>query len=154
MTDEKAPAVVEPEVASTTAPEATELRIVHEVNERRISAAFTSPFPPAAELERLKTVDPRLVSLLIESYKAEIDHRHAMERGDLEAQASLAKRGQIFGYSMALASLVAGVALVLYGASAAGVAALIGSVAAVAGPFIYRAIVDRRSGPNEGLSGE
>src|SRR5689334_19649349 len=80
-----------------------------------ITAQFRfGPLPPPEEMERYKKIDPRINAALIEAFREQWKHRHAIENKDTDAfhknvryELSIQKLGLWLGWFLAAAILVA-----------------------------------------------
>ncbi|MCW5981466.1 MAG: DUF2335 domain-containing protein [Bryobacteraceae bacterium] len=108
--------------------------------------------PPVQLLQHYENIVPGAAEKLLKSYLDYGEHRRAMQRRAQDAQFELAKeelklqgRGQLYGFLIALASVVGGFALATYGGQPAyGVILSGGSLAAVVAVFVTGRFTGRR----------
>ncbi len=65
------------------------------------------------------------------------DHRQRLEKGVVESNISDQRIGLIFGFIIAMTSIIGGIYLAANGKSAAGLTAILGALAALVGVFVY-----------------
>ena len=97
----------------------------------------SSPFPPAAELERYESIYPGFSEKLMERYIKQSDHRMALENKVIDSGIRNSARGQIFAFILAMLTIVIGAALIFFNKDAVGIAAILGALATLVGIFIY-----------------
>jgi uncharacterized membrane protein len=105
-----------------------------------VPGASGPALPSPEDLKEYDAAHPGLGRQIIEMVQAEQRHLHDMER----AEVSLSRRGQLFGFIIAISFLVASAVLVALGYSVAGT--IIGSVDLVALTTVF--VVGRRSQDN------
>lgn len=76
---------------------------------------FSGPLPPPSILREYNDVIPGTGEVLIDSFLTQGNHRRSMEKYQIEAIVNEGRRGQIFGFSIALIVLAMAFASVLLG---------------------------------------
>ena len=64
-------------------------------------------------------------------------HRHELESTVIKGNASNERRGQLFAFVLAMTAILSGVGLILGGRDTQGLTAILGTLGALAGVFIY-----------------
>lgn len=127
--------------------EGIEGEIVSEEEQGILRAAAyrsVSPIPPPAWMERYNQIVPGSAQHMMNDMHAQSAHRREIERKESQAEISLAKRGQLFGFITACAGfvvvmigMVGGLALVYAGISlGGGIALVLLSLACIAAVFV------------------
>lgn len=112
---------------------------------QEMSVQFSGPIPPPALLKQYNEALPDGAERIVQMAEQQSAHRRAMET-----------RGQFFGFSLALIVLVGAIVLIALDKKVEGLIALVGSVATLAGLFVYRESQERKQlpAPRELPSGE
>lgn len=107
-------------------------------------AFFRGPLPPPALLEQFDRIEPGAADRIIQMAEQEQAHRHELESRRHEHEAaiergnqSLERRGQTFGFVLALIVLLGGLTLLVLGQSVQGFALVIGDGIALISLFLY-----------------
>ncbi len=100
-------------------------------------AHYSSPFPPAAELERYESVYPGFSEKLMERYIKQSEHRMALENKVIDSGIRNSARGQTFAFILAMVTILIGATLIFFNKDAVGIAAILGALATLVGIFIY-----------------
>jgi uncharacterized membrane protein len=108
------------------------------------SVSYSGPLPHPALLAKYNEVIPNGAERIMAMAERQSIHRESIEAkvvaGNLASQA----RGSIFAFIICLVSLIGGFALILTGKSVDGLVAIISSLAALAGVFVYGKYQQRR----------
>lgn len=110
-----------------------------------ISASlFSGPIPPPALMKEYAEIDPGFPIRFIEIFERQQTHDHAVERAVIENNReiilnnqNLERRGQLFGFILALLGLFAGITAAFLGLQLAGGIIGAGGLALLAGVFVY-----------------
>jgi len=124
---------------------------------RQISAeSYSGPLPQPEELGKYESILPGAADRIITMAEQEQAQRHNAERTFLELrrlniQADYARsnRGLYLGAAVALAIVAAGALMAYLGQSAEAVAVVVGTIAGVAGVFVYGAQTRRRDNDDD-----
>jgi uncharacterized membrane protein len=98
---------------------------------------FKGPIPHPSLLAQYNDVIPDAASRILGMAEREQEHRHTMEKHLLESSEKRAKSGLRFGFILALGLSVGAIYLLSIGQSVEGLATIFGTIATVAGAFIY-----------------
>lgn len=125
--DQPVPEVVQGEVI-----DAAVERVVQIVVSR-----FSGPLPPPSVLGAYESLSPGLTDRIVEMAEREQAHRHRMDDETVKEETKLGKRGQLFGFIIAIAGLATAVVLG-WPAHQGGAAAVVGgaSLASLVAAFL------------------
>lgn len=98
---------------------------------------FAGPLPPPALLAEYDKVVPTAAERIIRMAEEQGAHRRSMEQQVIAHEITLARRGQISGFTLALIGLIGGFALLAAGKDGYGIAAVITSLATLAGVLVF-----------------
>jgi uncharacterized membrane protein len=105
---------------------------------------FSGPLPPASELEHYERIKAGLAERIVlmaerqlTMAEEQMKHRHALENKVINTGVRLSYLGLASGFFLGLSGLAAAVYLIQQGKELGGAAAFIGSLATLAGLFIY-----------------
>ena len=102
-----------------------------------LAAHYSSPLPPAAELERYEAIYPGFAERLMNRYEKQSDHRMELETKVIESGIKNSARGQVFAFVLASMTICVGAFLIYRNKDILGIAAILGSLATLVGVFIY-----------------
>ena len=102
-----------------------------------LAAHYSSPLPPAAELERYEVIYPGFAERLMNRYEKQSDHRMALETKVVESGIKNSARGQVFAFILASMTIGIGAFLIYQNKDILGIASILGSLATLVGVFIY-----------------
>lgn len=98
---------------------------------------FSGPLPPPELLARYNDAVPNGAERLLAMAERQSAHRESLEAAVVTANIHSQKRGTWFGFIIAMTAILGGIYLVVIGKSSQGLAAIISSLAALTGVFIY-----------------
>jgi uncharacterized membrane protein len=101
------------------------------------SVSFSGPLPHPAILEKYNEIIPGGAERILAMAEHQSAHREHLERTVVEGNVKSQARGTLYGFIICLVSIVGGFALLFEGKNAQGLAAIISSLAALAGVFVY-----------------
>ena len=112
---------------------------------RSVSASpFTGPIPPPALMREYAELDPEFPRRFIEIFERLQSHDHEVEKALLSSNKEiifgnqdLLRRGQLFGFVLALVGLIGGLIASFLGSPIAGSIIGAGGLALLAGVFVY-----------------
>ncbi|MDE0633948.1 MAG: DUF2335 domain-containing protein [Caldilineaceae bacterium] len=112
---------------------------------RSVSASlFTGPIPPPALMREYAELDPEFPRRFIEIFERQQSHDHEIEKALLSnnkeiilGNQGLLRRGQLFGFVLALVGLIGGLIASFLGSPIAGSIIGAGGLALLAGVFVY-----------------
>lgn len=106
---------------------------------RRVFAMemYAGPIPHPAILRQLEEVAPGAAQEILDDAHDQSQHRRAMERIQIESAISDGRRGQWFGFIIAMTVVLGSITLVALGHSIIGLAGLLTALAGLVGLFIY-----------------
>lgn len=107
------------------------------IRSTQVLAAYSGPFPPAAELERYEAIYPGFAERLMNRYEKQSDHRMELETKVIESGIKNSARGQVFAFILASLTICVGAFLIYRNKDILGIAAILGSLATLVGVFIY-----------------
>jgi uncharacterized membrane protein len=121
-----------PEIISELPPE-------HAAVVRRVFAMemYAGPIPHPAILGQLEGVIPGSAQQILDDAHDQSQHRRDMEKIQIEAAISDGRRGQWFGFIIAMTVVVGSITLIALGQSIIGLAGLITALVGLVGLFIY-----------------
>jgi uncharacterized membrane protein len=106
--------------------------------------SYEAPVPPPSMLRGYEDVVPGSAKQIMNDAHGQMVHRHGLENKQLDAAISNSKRGQWFGFIIAVLVIVGGVTLILADRSVEGLALILPGLAALAGTFVYSQIQQSR----------
>ncbi len=95
------------------------------------------PIPSATEMERYAQIDPTLPDRIMTMAENQSEHRQIIEKKAVSAAEKQRTLGTLCATVLGLAAIVSGTVCILAGYSAYGIAAILGTIATLAGAFIY-----------------
>lgn len=122
-----------PDEASRTVSE-SDIRKQMEVS---ISQMYMGRIPPASEFAKYEEVLPGSADRILKMAEKQSEHRRAMEDRTLAEGIKASRRGQIFGFILALVVVLVGCWLLIMEKNAWGLAAIIAEVVGLVGLFVY-----------------
>lgn len=119
-------------------------RVAEVVRQTLQVTSFSGPLPPPDQLEHYERIAPgiaeRIVAMAeqhVSMADRQMQHRHGLENRVVDSNIKLAKRGQIFAYSLGVIGLGGGMFLIHAGLELWGGTAFLGSLASLIAVFIY-----------------
>src|SRR5205807_6828551 len=76
--------------------------------------------PDPSRLKQYEEILPGLATEIVESFKKESEHRREQERKKLEAEITLKRTGQVFGFVIAISAIIGGTIAASHDAPLAG----------------------------------
>lgn len=104
---------------------------------KMVATHYSAPFPPATELERYEAVYPGFAEKLMERYVKQSEHRMSIENKVIDSGIKNSARGQFFAFALALITILIGAFLIYLNKDVLGIVAILSSLAALVGVFIY-----------------
>ena len=108
------------------------------------ASLFYGPIPPPALMREYAEFDPEFPRRFVEIFERQQTHDHEVEKAILSSNKEiilgnqdLLKRGQIFGFVLALVGLSGGLSAAFLGSPIAGSIIGAGGLALLAGVFVY-----------------
>jgi uncharacterized membrane protein len=101
------------------------------------SVSFSGPLPHPALLAKYNEVIPNGAERIMAMAERQSAHREALEAQVVAGNLASQKRGSIFAFIICMVALLGGFALIATGRNAGGLAAIISSLAVLAGVFVY-----------------
>ena len=98
---------------------------------------FVGPLPPPATLKQYDDVLPGGAERIMALAELQSAHRQELEKKVVDSNCRNERLGTVLGFILAMTALCGGFALVAYGKDAGGIAAIVTSLASLAGVFIY-----------------
>lgn len=99
--------------------------------------AYSGPIPPPQFLAQYELLVPGIAKKFLEEPHIEAEHRRVLEKMIGQEQIKLAKRGQLMAFSLAICCILGAFWTIFSGHSIEGLGALLFSIAAFTGIFIY-----------------
>ncbi len=146
MSEENKPPAAPPVPASEedviSIPDPIENRI--EFPQAISASLFSGPIPPPALMKEYAEINPEFPKRFFEVAEKQLAHDHAVEKEIIpsnkeivQTNQNLEKRGQFFGFVLALVGLVGGIIASLFGSPVFGGIIGAGGLALLAGVFVY-----------------
>jgi uncharacterized membrane protein len=104
----------------------------------------SGPLPPPATLEHYAQLIPGGGDRIAGWAEKQADHRRALEMKRIDADIRNETRGQLFAFTITMASLFAGTFLIYIGRDAYGLTLMLGELATLAGVFIYSNVSQKK----------
>ena len=108
------------------------------------TSLFSGPIPPPALMKEYAEIDPEFPRRFFEVADKQLAHDHAVEKDIIASNKeivlnnqNLEKRGQLFGFILALVGLFGGITASLFGSPIFGSIIGVGGLALLAGVFVY-----------------
>ena len=98
---------------------------------------YYGPIPSASGLARYEKVQPGAADRLIKMAENQAKHRQDIESKALSADIKSQHRGQIFGFSIFVLTIIIGFILILQDKEVIGIVSILGSLGAIIGLFVY-----------------
>lgn len=103
-----------------------------------------SILPPPEEMERYEKLCPGITQRLLEQFQKQGEHRMELEKSVITSGIKNSARGQIFAFILSLTVIIMGFVLILFNKGTAGIVAIVSSLAALVGIFIYGSEAKKR----------
>lgn len=107
-------------------------------NTQLVASVRSSIFPPPDEMRQYESMNPGTFKVLVDTYKAQSGHRIELESAVIQNDIITAKRGQIFGFIIAMTVIIGGFVLIGLDKDVLGIASILGALGVVVGLFISR----------------
>ena len=122
-------------------------------------SSYSGPLPPAQQLERYNQIFPGCADRIVTMAEKQSDHRQDLEKLELRVGISSERLGAVLAFLVVMSAIFGGLYLITIGKDAMGMAAIISSLAALAGVFVYGRHAqmkerDRKTAPFPPISGE
>ena len=104
---------------------------------RTEASFYRAPVPPPSTLQGYEDIVKGSAKQILDQSRDQTDHRMGLENRALDASISNAKRGQVFGFVIALAVIGVGAIAIFTGAGAVGLGLILPGLAALVGVFVY-----------------
>lgn len=108
------------------------------------ASLFSGPIPPPALMREYAELDPEFPRRFIEIFERQQSHDHEVEKAVITnnkeiilSNQEILKRGQLFGFVLALVGLIGGLIASFLGSPIAGSIIGAGGLALLAGVFVY-----------------
>ena len=105
---------------------------------------YSGPLPRPEDLAKYEQVLPGSADRIIRMAEQQATHRQNLEKLVVESNTGIQKWGLVCAFVIALSAIVGGVLLSLKGMSGAGLASIIGALAALVGVFVYGKSAQRK----------
>src|ERR1035437_9947708 len=114
----------------------------HQTTERELliqasSSSFSGPIPPPALLEKYNEIIPNGAERILAMAEKQSTHREYLEKRVVDGNVANQTRGSYFAFIICLIAIIGGVWLIHGGMNTAGLTSIIGSLATLAGVFVY-----------------
>ena len=101
------------------------------------SVSFSGPLPPPGLLARYNDVIPNGAERIMAMAERQSAHRESLEAKVVEGNVASQARGSNYAFIICLTTIVGGFVMIGMGKSIYGISAVIGSLATLAGVFIF-----------------
>ncbi|MBF0239768.1 MAG: DUF2335 domain-containing protein [SAR324 cluster bacterium] len=125
------------------------------ITQQSIQAHFSGPLPPPDVMESYKRIYPASIEIIFEHFRNEQNHRHELEKRQLEAnieiireEQNLYRRAQNFAFVIGLIALLCGITATALGNTVVGSIIGGGGVAGLVGTFLYTSKQNQKEGSN------
>lgn len=98
---------------------------------------YSGPIPHPDHLRQYEEISHGSADRLITMAEKQSDHRQETERTVIKAEILYKKRGQIFGFILAIICLICGFVLLFMGKNTEGFSTIIGTIGVMVGAFVY-----------------
>lgn len=98
---------------------------------------YFGPIPPAEELQKYENIQPGFADRIIKMAENQATHRQKQEAKALSEGIKSERIGQILGFAVFSATLIAGFILTLLDKSTEGVITMLGASLSIVGLFVY-----------------
>ena len=102
------------------------------------------PLPTAEELQKYNTVFEGCAERLVALAENQSNHRQVIEKAVVNGNVAAEKRGQIFGFIIAMTAVIGGIYLIANDRSVEGLVAIIAALSALVGVFVYGRIQQKK----------
>jgi len=102
-----------------------------------VSQSFSGPLPPPEVLEHYERIAPGTAERLLAMAESQSQHRQGLEKAVVEGNLRHESLGQVFAFIIALAAVSGSLALLWAGRSVEGLTGMLGTLATLAGVFVY-----------------
>ena len=101
------------------------------------SVSFSGPLPPPGLLARYNDVIPNGAERIMAMAERQSAHRESLEAKVVEGNVASQARGSNYAFIICLTTIVGGFVMIGMGKSIYGISAVIGSLATLAGVFVF-----------------
>jgi uncharacterized membrane protein len=101
------------------------------------ATAWNTPIPPAHVVAAYKQAYPEAPREVVAMARSQSEHRQYLERTMIDSDVQVRRRGQIFGFIIAMSIVLVGGALLWHGRSVTGLVTLIAGMTGLVGVFVY-----------------
>jgi uncharacterized membrane protein len=84
------------------------LKTFSQITHLEVSRSFSGPLPAPELLRQYNDIDPTITKTITDMAVREMEHTHTRDQFLLDQSIQLKKRGQIFGFSIAMTAIVGG----------------------------------------------
>jgi uncharacterized membrane protein len=103
----------------------------------RVEASYTGPIPPPGMLIKYNEAFPGAAERILAMAERQSSHREELETTVVTSGAKNQTRGSWFAFIIAMTAILSGVYLIRLGKDTEGLSAIIASLVALAGVFVY-----------------
>jgi uncharacterized membrane protein len=118
------------------------------------SVEFSGPLPPPSLLQGYEDITTGSASRIIAMAEQEQKHRHHMDEYRDGNQFGLQNKGLNFGFTISLTVTIGGIALLLLGQPAVGIALVVGPAVTIGGLFLRKDRQNREQNEQKALPSE
>lgn len=104
---------------------------------QRMSQSFSGPIPPPELLEKYNDVIPNAAERILAMAEKQQEHRQALERKVVFANAEAQKQGMYLGFIIVMAAIIGGTWLIAKGKELTGLVSVITALVGLVGVFAY-----------------
>lgn len=98
---------------------------------------YQGPLPPPNALEKYENILPGSAERILRMAEAQAIHRQKQEEKIVNTTTFTQKLGIGFGFSIAMSGILGGIFLIISGFDVGGLVAILGTLTALTGIFIY-----------------
>jgi len=111
--------------------------IQHQRSEIHVQQSFSGPLPPPETLAKYNDVLPNAAERILAMAESQHQHRQALEYKVVAANVGAQKMGVALGFIVGMTAIGGGIYLAATGKPVSGLTAIISSLTALVGTFVY-----------------
>ena len=102
-----------------------------------VSQSFSGPIPSPETLAKYNEIIPNAAERILAMAEKQQEHRQQLERRVIFANTRSQTYGLVAGFVIAMTAICGGIWLIAHGKDASGITAILGSLVALVGVFVY-----------------
>lgn len=101
------------------------------------SVSYSGPIPHPSDFQQYERVLPGAADRILSMAEKQSEHRQVLEKSAILSDVENSKRGQWFGFIIAIACIIGGFVLIALDKDITGLSVIFASIASLVGVFIY-----------------